>query len=609
MNRFQKIAIAATASTFALIGVGALVRASGSGAGCGTSWPFCHGVDAWSYHALIEQSHRWLAFATVVLVGWLAVHTFRRYRDVKPLFRGAMTAAGLVVAQAVLGGIVVKGDLKPTLVTAHLATAMLLAGTLVWLIATSFCRVKLAELGTAHLTHEPGFNRLAWITAGASFALILVGGYVRGQGAGLAFKDWPLMDGKLVPQLGGVLTTMFLHRILAAGVGILLIYVCMRAWTMQKRYFDLTFFSTVALGLYVGQVLVGATLVWTDLSSAAKIAHVLLASLIWGSLIAMATLSKRLVGSSRPEPAGDADAERPSPRDRAVALRKSTAAYFQLTKPRIIVLLLITTVPTMVLASDGWPSLWLVVSTMFGGTLAAGGANAMNQFFDRDIDAVMRRTRSRPLPVHAIAPERALTFGYVLGVVAFFWLGMMVNVLAAALALSALLFYVLVYTLILKRSTPQNIVIGGAAGAVPVLVGWAAVRGSLELAPVVLFAVVFFWTPPHFWALAMRYTKDYAAAKVPMLPVVKGERETTWNILVYTVLLFAITLLLYPVAKMGAIYLAAALLLGGWFIAKAVQLYRRTTPKLALGVFKFSITYLGLLFAAVAVDRLVPLGV
>jgi heme o synthase len=608
MNRFQKIAIAATASTFALIGVGALVRASGSGAGCGTSWPFCHGVDAFSYHALIEQSHRWLAFATVVLVGWLAVHAFRRYRHVPALFRGSMAAAALVVAQAALGGIVVKGDLKPTLVTAHLATAMLLAGTLVWLIATSFCNVKLPERGTEHLTNEPGFARLAAITAAASLALILVGGYVRGQNAGLAFGDWPLMNGRLVPQLGGVFTTMFLHRVLAAAVGVLVLYVCVQAWTMERRYFDLTLFSTLALGLYAGQVLVGASLVWSKLAGPAKVAHVLLASLIWGSLVALATTSRRLVGSKR----GTRGDPQPADAEPAVAegqsLRKTAAAYFQLTKPRIVVLLLITTVPTMVLAADGFPSVWLVLSTLFGGTLAAAGANAMNQFFDRDIDSVMRRTRTRPLPAHRIPPDRALGFGYVLGVVSFFWLAMLVNLLSASLALSALLFYVLVYTLALKRTTSQNIVIGGAAGAVPVLVGWAAVTGGLGLAPWVLFAIVFFWTPPHFWALAMRYTKDYAAAKVPMLPVVRGERETAWNILLYTLLLFSITLLLFPVARMGAIYLVAALGLGGAFVVKAAKLWRRGTPALALGVFKFSITYLGLLFAAVAVDRLVPIA-
>jgi heme o synthase len=604
MNRFQRVAVAATAVTYALIGVGALVRASGSGAGCGTSWPFCEGVNPFSYHALVEQSHRVTALASVVLVGILAVMAFRRYRRVRPVFCGAMAASFLVVAQAALGGVVVKGDLHATLVTAHFATAMLLVAALVYTTTSAFCHERVDE-GRAFLPRRSRFAVLSAITATAAFGLLLVGAYVRGQNAGLAFHDWPLMNGKLVPQLGGVFTTMFLHRVLAAAVLLLVLYTAIRAWTLALRFKDLVVFSTLALALFVVQILVGAALVWSNLDPAAKVAHVLVSSLIWGSLVALATVSRRL------EQGSSAETESKGPEVEAASrpsLRETTAAYFQLTKPRIVVLLLITTVPTMVLAAGRFPSMWLVLSTLFGGSLAAAGANAMNQFFDRDIDQVMRRTRSRPLPAHRIQAENALTFGYVLGAASFLWLGMLVNVLAAALSLGALLFYVLVYTLALKRTTAQNIVIGGAAGAVPVLVGWAAVRSSLALAPLVLSAIVFYWTPPHFWALAMRYRADYAAARIPMLPVVRGERETTWNILLYSVLLFAVTLLLFPVARMGAIYLAAAVVLGGVFVSKAIQLWRRTTPALAWGLFKYSITYLGLLFAAVMVDRLVRIS-
>src|SRR5205823_12698649 len=241
----------------------------------------------------------------------------------------------------------------------------------------------------------------------------------------------------------------------------------------------------------------------------------------------------------------------------------------------------------------GVPSGWLLLATLLGGSLAAGGANAINMYVDRDIDRLMKRTRHRPLVTGAVPPANALFFGITLNVLAFVELANLVNPLSAALAVSATLFYVFVYTLWLKRSSVSNIVIGGAAGAVPVLVGWAAVTGGLGLAPWVLFAIVFFWTPPHFWALAMRYTKDYAAAGVPMLPVVRGERETTWNILLYSVLLVAITLLLFPVARMGAIYLAAAAGLGAVFVAKAARLWRRTSPALAWSLFRYSINYLG----------------
>src|SRR2546426_336639 len=259
----------------------------------------------------------------------------------------------------------------------------------------------------------------------------------------------------------------------------------------------------------------------------------------------------------------------------------------------------------MVLARDGWPSTLLIASTLFGGALAAGGANAFNCYFDRDIDEIMRRTRSRPLPSNRVAPESALGFGYVLGALSFFWLATTVNLLAAALALSAIAFYVFVYTMWLKRSTAQNIVIGGAAGAVPVLVGWAAVTGTLAWPAIVLFSIVFVWTPPHFWALAMRVRDDYAAAGVPMLPVVRGDDETRRQIFLYSLVLFGATLLLVPVASMGPIYLVTAVVLGGSFVYRALHLWRDPSDARAWALFKFSVLYLGALFAAVAIDALV----
>jgi protoheme IX farnesyltransferase len=280
--------------------------------------------------------------------------------------------------------------------------------------------------------------------------------------------------------------------------------------------------------------------------------------------------------------------------------------YVRLTKPRIILLLLVTTVPAMVLAARGMPSPWLVLATLAGGTIAAGSANAINCYLDRDVDEVMRRTRRRPLPAHQVSPESALRFGYVLGAASFLFLSIAVNVLAASLALSAIAFYVFVYTLWLKRTTTQNIVIGGAAGAVPALVGWAAVTGSVALPAWVLFAIVFVWTPPHFWALALRYRTDYAAAGIPMLPVVRGEEETRRQILLYSLVLFVTTLVLYPVGHMGPVYLATAVVLGGLFVFRALRLWRERTPALAVSLFKFSIAYLALLFAAVAADAVLP---
>ena len=280
-------------------------------------------------------------------------------------------------------------------------------------------------------------------------------------------------------------------------------------------------------------------------------------------------------------------------------------AYFALTKPRIIELLLVTTVPAMILAAGGWPSTSLVVFTIVGGALAAGGANAINCYVDRDIDEVMERTRKRPLPRHMVPARNALLFGLILGVTSFALLWTSVNLLAAGLAMAALLFYVVVYTIGMKRSTPQNIVIGGAAGAMPVLVGWAAVTNSVDVPALALFGIIFYWTPPHFWALAMKYEADYAAARVPMMPVVYGHRETAKHVLLYSLLLLAMSLVLFSVGRMGLVYLASALLLNGAFIAGAVKLYRKPEVEVAWGLFRFSILYLALLFVAIAADVLI----
>ncbi len=292
------------------------------------------------------------------------------------------------------------------------------------------------------------------------------------------------------------------------------------------------------------------------------------------------------------------------------AVWSTVSAYVALTKPRIIELLLVTTLPTMVVAQRGLPPVWLMLATLVGGTLAAGGANAINMVVDRDIDGLMKRTKNRPLVTGAMTPTAALVFALVLEAAAFVELWLAVNPLSATLAVSATLFYVFVYTIWLKRRSSQNIVIGGAAGAVPVLVGWAAVTGTLAWAPVVLFAIIFIWTPPHFWSLAVRYKEDYAAAEVPMLPVVASMTRTTREIFLYTGALVAVTLLFGPVAHLGLIYMVSAALLGGGFLFITARLWRlartdQATGKEAMRVFGYSITYLTVLFVAMAGDVLI----
>jgi protoheme IX farnesyltransferase len=307
----------------------------------------------------------------------------------------------------------------------------------------------------------------------------------------------------------------------------------------------------------------------------------------------------------------------PALRGAASAISASWAdrarAYIALTKPRIIELLLVTTVPAMLLAARDLPALgagrlvWLIAVTLVGGTLAAGSANAINCYWDRDIDEVMNRTRRRPLPAHVISPTNALVFGVALGAAACILLALLVNLLASALTLLAIAIYVLVYTIWLKRTSPQNIVIGGAAGALPPVIGWAAVTNDLSATPLLLFLIVFFWTPPHFWALSIRLLRDYAAARVPMLPVVQGIPATNRQIFVYTLILVALTALLLPVGEMGMLYGIGAGLLGGWFVLEAWQLWRDGSPARAIRVYKVSITYLAGLFAAIGLDALLTI--
>lgn len=293
------------------------------------------------------------------------------------------------------------------------------------------------------------------------------------------------------------------------------------------------------------------------------------------------------------------------PANPVLPLRARVSGFVALTKPRIIELLLVTTVPTMFVARQGVPSVWLMVATVLGGTLAAGGANAVNMVVDRDIDSLMERTRERPLVTGVMTPRAALVFAVTLEVAAFAWLLATVNLLSAVLAVSATFFYVFVYTLWLKRTSTQNIVIGGAAGAVPVLVGWSAVTNSLAWTPVVLFLVMFFWTPPHFWALAIKYRDDYAAAGVPMLPAVASLEETASRIILYTVILVALSVVFAPVAGMGLLYLVSALVLGAVFGAFALAVRRDPGERTAMRLFTYSITYITLLFGAITLDVVV----
>ncbi len=607
--------------------------------GC-PDWPLCYGqiippLD--DYKAWWEWIHRTIAAVIGFLILGVAFFAWKDHRDRPSILWPSLAAVALVVFQAWLGRETVRMNNSGESVTAHLAAAMTLLGLLVYVTVRAFYPAKLPARGGSQR-----FTLLAVLTAATMFVLLLFGSNVTAQDAGLVFPDWPLMNGALIPlqagmdeQVRGLYEAHALHRYVAGIVLVIVWVTAFAAWRTQRDR-RTVFWMACAMGLiYPVQVVMGGLQVFTLLADWTQTLHVALSALLWGLSVALATTSyyeSRLAAPAKPggptqggDPGATLTAEAapgpgvdPGPPEvQAGAARAARVrAYVALTKPRIIELLLITTIPAMVLATRDLPGMnlgeWLRLAfwTMLAGTLAAGSANAINQYLDRDIDLLMARTRRRPLPAHDVTPENALVFGIVLGIISIALMAFFVNLVSAFLTLLAIAFYVVVYTILLKRSTPQNIVIGGAAGALPPVIGWAAVTGSVEIPALFLFALVFYWTPPHFWALALRIRKDYEAARVPMLPVVKGVPETARQIGLYTILLVAISILFWPVAAMGPIYLASAVVLGAIFLWRAFVLWQQATSPdgslaQAIRLYKFSISYLTLLFAAVAVDALV----
>ena len=601
MTRFTRLAAATVAMTFVLVVVGVVVRSTGSGLGC-PEWPTCHG--SWippfdDIHAIIEYSHRTTAAIVGALAFALAVSAVMAYRRRPEILWPSLGAFLLVVFQAILGKITVESELSGEIVTAHLATAMALFALVIYLLVRSGYPARLQRGGA--------WDRFTWLAAAttlATYLLLLLGAHVRATGTTMAFPDWPLMNGSLLPSLSDANVPQFLHRWAGLLVGLLVVATAIAALRTRRAHRSVVWLAVLPALLFPLQGVVGAMQIFFDLAAWTQVLHLALAAAIWGFLVALLLVShyrRRLPAAQ--SVAADHGAQ--DPRIDTLRPLDTLRAYVALTKPRIIELLLVTTVPTMVLAQGGIPSLWLMVATVFGGTLAAGGANAINQYVDRDIDDIMRRTRRRPLVLGAVSPRNALIFGVALSVASFAWMALTVNLLSALLSTSAIAFYVFVYTLWLKRSTPQNIVIGGAAGCVPVLVAWSAVTGTVGVPALILFAIVFYWTPPHFWALALRYRDDYRAAGVPMLPVVRGEAETARQIALYTILLVLVSLLLLPVGGMGLIYLVAAVVLGGLFLLYAWRLWRdESSGRAAIHLFRYSISYLTLLFVAVAADSL-----
>ncbi|HUY99006.1 MAG TPA: heme o synthase [Thermomicrobiaceae bacterium] len=598
MTRFQRLALTTPVLGYLLIVVGGVVRVSGAGLSCGTGWPFCNGalVPALSMATAIGVGHRALAALVTLLSLALLIAAWREGRSRRLLVGLTGLAFVLVVLQAGLGALTVTSRLSPVFATAHFGLAEVYLAVLCAAALVAFGE-HLSPLGRSLGIAFTGVGRLGLAAATAVFALLLSGAYVATSGSDLGCSEWPLCGGHLFPTGWTAADIQITHRWAAMIATILVLALAVRARRVRSDAPAVTGLTAAAAVLIVAEIFVGAaSSSRLTLAPWVAAAHLAVATVAWVALVLAVTLDRMLpVAATRPA------VER-------APFRQVSRDYAVLTKPGVMTLLLATTLGAMLLAQAGLPPLRIVVWTLVGGALASGGAAALNHYFDRDIDEIMARTRRRPVPGGRVVPVHAVIFGLTLSVLAVYLLAVFVNPLSAALALFGNLFYVVVYTRWLKRSTPQNIVIGGAAGAVPPLVGWAAVTDHVGVPALILFAIIFYWTPPHFWSLALfrSKTRDYAAAGVPMLPGIYGDAEARRQIYHYSLMLVGVSLFLIPLGVNGPFYLVAALLLGGLFVYKAVRLLRRPENQalLARSLFMYSNVYLGLLFTAMVVDRI-----
>jgi protoheme IX farnesyltransferase len=612
LRLYSRLTLVNAISVWFLIVLGGSVRVSDSGTGCGASWPMCDGhlLPALEYHQLIEWNHRLFATLVGLLMACTVVSTLVWFRRPRRLLWTALLAGVAYVGQAVLGGITVLLHLDHTWVAAHMGNSMLLLGAVALLAL--FAREE-ARPGTelAKARRPLSLRIVVLATLAWTYVAMFTGSAVVGAEADVACPSWPqCAPSHLLPATGPEWVN-FGHRLAVGLSDVLMLVVIVLIWRTSRSDRRLLRSAHILSALYVGQVFLGAFTVWLGAPEWLKGAHLALAAATWAALVVLAALvwQQGVWGTNSQS---GSRSERARGKATPAAEPSTGALYFRLIKPRVIPLLLVPTVAAMLMAAaqnpGGRPLVPLVLLTMLGGTLATGGAHAINQYWDRDIDARMRRTKRRPVVTGQIPSRNALIFGVALSAAAFVQLWLTVNAVAALLALAGNLFYVFVYTVWLKRTSVQNIVIGGAAGAVPPLVGWAAVTGRVDLPALLFFAIIFFWTPAHFWALALVRQEDYRAAGVPMLPVVRGESYTRKSILLYAVMLLGVSLLPFAMHSLGWVYLAAALSLGMVFVSRATRLARERSTARAWGLFKFSNIYLAVLYLAMVADRLLALS-
>jgi len=596
---FRQLSTITSAWLFFLIFMGAVVRVIDSSAAC-SSWPLCNNlfVSPLQLSAWIEFSHRMVAGIAALLVITVAMIAWRSYRHYHFILGAALGMVAFMIIQIFLGGAILWTD-NPALVSAaHLLGALLALGASLFLTTVTYLpKEDMTQIGISSRNHSFYFRSI--LLAGLGFLLLLITGtLVTGTGTAFACSGWPLCQGEIFPvNFNLEIAINLLHRFTVVLVGVLIAAVVLQTRRRYTGYRLLNNWTTTLGLLFLIQMGMGGLYSLTTLPHIISVIHLGLTTTIWGCLIVLATICYMTVESVMPPSEDEETLATPLP------VKQRAATFFKLTKPWILILLLITTITAMFIAAEGLPSISLILYTLLGGALSAGGASTLNSYIDSDIDQMMSRTSRRATVTGLVTPQETLLFGLTLSTLSFLIFAIFVNMLSAVLSTIGIIYYVFFYTLYLKRTTIHNIIIGGAAGAIPPLVGWTAVTNNLDLGAFYLFAIIFFWTPPHTWALALLVKKDYAQARVPMLPVVVGEKETTYQILLYSILLITLTLLPFTFNMLSWVYLIVAAALGSHFIYLAWKLWRNYNKSLSKRLYKFSQAYLALLFLLMALDR------
>lgn len=592
-KRYRYLLLTTSVFTFLLIVMGGIVRVTESGLGC-PDWPLCYGrlIPPLRPDAIIEYTHRLVASLTSPLILISGVTAWLRYRRVKLIIRPMIAAMSLLVVEIVLGAITVLTKTPPVIVAIHLGIALTILAMILTATLAAF-RLSVDLPVSERLVYQGRVPRLTLWALATLFVVLLSGVFVAGSEATKACLGWPLCNGQFFPTTALEWVHMT-HRFIVGATSIMMIILFTQAWRTQRNRLGTYPAAAVTVVLFFCQAYIGALKTTHNFPVFLLALHVATAAATWAALVVLTVLAG--VSASTND-----DTEAPP---KPFILSRYLRDLLTLTRPVVVLLLLVTAFAAMVVGGRAWPSFGLAFWTLLGGGMAAGGAQAVNQFVDRDIDRLMLRTAKRPIPSGRLSPAEGLAWGLSLCVVSVYILAGMVNWLAALMTLVGIIYYVFIYTLLLKRTSVQNIVIGGGAGAMAPVVGLVAVTGRLDLWALLLFCIVFFWTPPHFWALALVRLRDYTVAKIPVMPVVRGVEFTRGQIMLYSVCLLPVTLLPFLFGIAGMIYLVAAIILDAALIYVAWMVWRKGTNKLAWQLYRVSSMYLAFLFFAMMTDKL-----